>query len=541
MRFSSRLYLLLVIFSIGFIVFGFLAKNTSDTIKVTGPVYTEIITDKDLIADILPPPRYIIEAYLVVLQSLDTSLQDAPAVTAARIKTLKQEYDERHEFWTKTLKPGIKRDLMLAESYQPAILFFTEVDQKFLPALAAGDHSTAQALAYGSLKEHYNTHRLAIDKLVKVATDDGVANEKSAASIISQRNWLMLAVSLIILACSAAMGLLIVRQLLGRLGGEPEDVVAIVEKVSNGDLALQAGNAPKHSLMAAMMQMVGNLRQVISNTSLAASGIAAASIELQAASQELSQASDHAARQVGAIATASEEMAATSNDISRNCAGAAETSHRSAETTHKGEQVVKLSISGMTSLAGQVQQVARTVSALGSRSDQIGAIVGTIEDIADQTNLLALNAAIEAARAGEQGRGFAVVADEVRALAERTTKATREIGEMIKAIQSETQQAVQAMSASVAEVDNGVEAAEDSQRALQEIMARIDEMTSQVGMIATAAEQQTATTTEISGNLHQVTDTVQKTARGSDETASAAAMLAKQAHELNELVSHFRL
>lgn len=541
MRFSSRLYLLLVIFSIGFIVFGFLAKNTIDTIKVTGPVYTDIVTDKDLIADILPPPRYIIEAYLVVLQSLDSSLQDGPAVTAARIKSLKKEYDERHVFWTKTLRPGAKRDLMLAASYQPAIRFFTEVEEKFLPALAAGDLAAAQGLAYGSLKQQYQNHRLAIDKLVKLATEDAAANENMANSIITKRNWMMLLIGLAILISSAAMGIFIVRQLLARLGGEPEDVAAIVERVSDGDLTLQSVDTSSRSLMAAMGRMLESLRQVISNTSHTAADIASASLQLQAASRELSSASEHAAGQVSAIATASEEMAATSNDISRNCASAAETSHKSAETAHSGEQVVKLSIAGMTTLAGQVQQVAQTVGALGARSDQIGAIVGTIEDIADQTNLLALNAAIEAARAGEQGRGFAVVADEVRALAERTTKATREIGEMIKAIQLETQQAVHAMSASVAEVDKGVQAAEDSQRALQEIMARIDEMTGQVGMIATAAGEQTTTTAEISSNLHQVTDTVQKTARGSDETASAAAMLARQAQELNELVRHFRV
>lgn len=195
MRFSSRLYLLLVIFSVGFISFGLLAKNTIDTIKVTGPVYTEIVLDKDLIADILPPPHYIIEAYLVVLQSLDTSQTDAHTTAAGRIKVLKKEYDDRHEYWTKALKPGSKRDLMLSESYRPAIRFFSEVEQKFLPALAAGDRKTAQELAFGTLKEHYNTHRLAIDKLVKVATDDGIANEKSAISIISQRNGMMLLIA----------------------------------------------------------------------------------------------------------------------------------------------------------------------------------------------------------------------------------------------------------------------------------------------------------------------------------------------------------
>jgi methyl-accepting chemotaxis protein len=195
----------------------------------------------------------------------------------------------------------------------------------------------------------------------------------------------------------------------------------------------------------------------------------------------------------------------------------------------------------MNVIAERVRQTSKTVEALGNRSDQIGQIVGTIEDIADQTNLLALNAAIEAARAGEQGRGFAVVADEVRALAERTTRATREIGEMIKAIQSETRAAVKAMEDGVHEVEKGAVSSQKSGQALQEILERINEVTMQVNQIATAAEQQTATTGEVTSNIQQITEVVHQTARDADETAGAAAQLSQQANDLQNLVSRFRL
>ena len=234
-------------------------------------------------------------------------------------------------------------------------------------------------------------------------------------------------------------------------------------------------------------------------------------------------------------------MSATSQDIARNCESAADASRSSAAAAQHGEQIVQHAVGGMGGLADQVQEVADSVSALGTRSDQIGAIVGTIEDIADQTNLLALNAAIEAARAGEQGRGFAVVADEVRALAERTTKATKEIGEMIKAIQSETQQAVHAMAHSVTEVGNNASVAGSSTEAIRSILGQIDEVTAQINMIATAAEEQTATTSEIANNLFQVSGVVQQTAHGAGETATAAAQLAREAQELQQLVSYFRL
>jgi methyl-accepting chemotaxis protein len=195
----------------------------------------------------------------------------------------------------------------------------------------------------------------------------------------------------------------------------------------------------------------------------------------------------------------------------------------------------------MLQIATRVKESALTIAGLDSRSDQIAEIVGTIEDIADQTNLLALNAAIEAARAGEHGRGFAVVADEVRALADRTTKATREIGEMIKAIQNETKVAVDAMEERVTEAEAGSGEAAKSGNALLEIQNRINSVSMQVSQMATAAEQQTATTNDITNNLQQITEVIQDTARGAQESASSAGQLAQLAEELQQLVGQFRL
>jgi methyl-accepting chemotaxis protein len=215
--------------------------------------------------------------------------------------------------------------------------------------------------------------------------------------------------------------------------------------------------------------------------------------------------------------------------------------NQASQNAHNGAAVVQETIVGMQMIADKVRESAHTVEALGARSNQIGAIVGTIEDIADQTNLLALNAAIEAARAGEQGRGFAVVADEVRALAERTTRATREIGEMIKAIQSETSGAVLSMEQGVREVEKGMDSSRRSGDALEQILEGINEVTMQVHQIATAAEEQTAVTGEISVNIHQITDVVHQTANGAHETADAAAALAQLAKDLEVLVGRFKL
>jgi methyl-accepting chemotaxis protein len=233
-------------------------------------------------------------------------------------------------------------------------------------------------------------------------------------------------------------------------------------------------------------------------------------------------------------------MAATSGEIAQNCLYAADGSRQANDKAVAGVAVVKETVAVMGRIARCVRSSADTVESLGVRSNQIGNIIGTIEDIADQTNLLALNAAIEAARAGEQGRGFAVVADEVRALAERTTRATREISEMIKSIQKETHGAVTAMNEGVSEVEKGTMEASRSGEALQEILSQIETVTTQVNQIATAAEEQTATTGEITSNIQQITDVVTETARGAQESAVAANQLTSLAHELKSLVGQFQ-
>jgi methyl-accepting chemotaxis protein len=203
--------------------------------------------------------------------------------------------------------------------------------------------------------------------------------------------------------------------------------------------------------------------------------------------------------------------------------------------------VVDQTIGKMHDVSERVTTAARTVENLGRRSDEIGEIIGTIEDIADQTNLLALNAAIEAARAGEQGRGFAVVADEVRALAERTTKATRKIAEMIAAIQKETNDAVASMKEGVEEVENGTSEACRSGQALRDILQRIGTLNQQINMVTAATEQQTSTTSEISKSMHNITAIVQEAAMGTQDSAAAATQLNQLALDLKSLVGQFRL
>ena len=351
------------------------------------------------------------------------------------------------------------------------------------------------------------------------------------------------------IASSAVLGLLtlvLTFVIIGSITGPLKQLVEMLKDIAQGegDLTrrLDTGRKDEFGEVSQWFNsFVDNIHSIISRASSTTVQVATASNQLQGTAVQIATAAEEVASQSATVATASEEMSATSNDISRNCSMASDVANQASQNAHNGAAVVQETIAGMQMIADKVRESAHTVEALGARSNQIGAIVGTIEDIADQTNLLALNAAIEAARAGEQGRGFAVVADEVRALAERTTRATREIGEMIKAIQSETSGAVLSMEQGVREVEKGIDSSSRSGKALEQILEGINEVTMQVHQIATAAEEQTAVTGEISTNIHQITDVVHSTASGAHDTAAAAASLAALAKDLEALVGRFKL
>ncbi len=203
--------------------------------------------------------------------------------------------------------------------------------------------------------------------------------------------------------------------------------------------------------------------------------------------------------------------------------------------------IVEDTLTRMRSIASSVRETAQKVQELGSRSDQIGKIVGVIDDIADQTNLLALNAAIEAARAGEQGRGFAVVADEVRKLAERTTKATKEIAEMIQSVQTETRGAVEKMQSGTQQVEKGVEVTAKAGESLKQIIGQADHVGEMVTHIATAATEQSSATEQVNANMEQINKLVAESAEGAQQSARACEQLSSLALELQNLVSRFKL
>jgi len=399
--------------------------------------------------------------------------------------------------------------------------------------LAGGEATPEQAVL--------DKKMVAAARITQEKCEIAVKNQKEEmADVVVSAQRRIITFSLLALLFCSLSAFLITRSITSQI----RKLLGIANSIAEGDLTSDHnidGNDEMGRLAQALQKMTCNLGVLISSVTGTSANFAVAAQELHTLAERISIGSGEVAAQAATVATAGEEMSATSGNIAQSCHHAAEGAQQAAEAAQTGSEVVEKTVFLMGQIAEKVKESATTVGSLGERSDQIGAIIGTIEDIADQTNLLALNAAIEAARAGEQGRGFAVVADEVRALAVRTTRATREIGEMIKAIQNETKGAVATMEQSVRQVESGTLEAAHSGEALRRILEQINDVAMQVNQIATAAEEQTATTGEISGNIHKITSIINETASESVETAKTSSRINGFSEELMLGLGKFKL
>ena len=285
---------------------------------------------------------------------------------------------------------------------------------------------------------------------------------------------------------------------------------------------------------------IAKIHDVVAEVTKVTSDVAEASSEIAISAEEIAQGMGDQSGQINLVSAAVEEMSSSVVEVARKSADASDSANESGRVASEGGQVVTETITGMKSINHAVTSSATSVEELGKRGEQIGEVITVINDIADQTNLLALNAAIEAARAGEHGRGFAVVADEVRKLADRTTSATQEISESIQAIQSETTTAVEKMNSGTKEVATGVARAEQAGEALKQIVASAQDVSSMVQSIAAAAEQQSVASDEVGRNIVQISTVTEQTAAGTSEAAKAAHQLSERAERLKGLVGQFK-
>ncbi len=287
--------------------------------------------------------------------------------------------------------------------------------------------------------------------------------------------------------------------------------------------------------------LANSLTEVLTEITEAVQATASASNQISASTEEMAAGAQEQSSQAGEVASAVEEMTSTIVETTKNANIAAQSAKDAGDTAKSGGRIVNDTVTGMNNIANVVAKAAETVQALGKSSDEIGEIVQVINDIADQTNLLALNAAIEAARAGEQGRGFAVVADEVRKLAERTTKATKEIAEMIKKIQNDTNYAVTSIQKGKNEVENGKVLANTAGKSMNEIVSAAEKVLDVINSVASASEQQSSAAEQISKNIEAISNVTQESANGIQQIAHASEDLNRLTENLQSLINKFSI
>ncbi|HRF87664.1 MAG TPA: methyl-accepting chemotaxis protein, partial [Pseudomonadales bacterium] len=286
---------------------------------------------------------------------------------------------------------------------------------------------------------------------------------------------------------------------------------------------------------------IDNLRVLVSRINDTAVRVSSAAQETQGTALHLAEASDHQAQEIAGASAAVNEMAVTIDQVSANAAESAAVAERSVSIANKGAEVVQNTIQGMDNIRDQIQETSKRIKRLGESSQEIGDIVSLINDIADQTNILALNAAIQASMAGDAGRGFAVVADEVQRLAERSSAATKQIEALVKTIQTDTNEAVASMEQTTAEVVRGARLAQDAGVALEEIENVSTTLAELIQNISNAARQQASSAGHISNTMNVIQEITSQTSAGTNATARAIGHLAEMAVDLRDSVQGFKL
>ncbi|QQE12107.1 methyl-accepting chemotaxis protein [Planctomycetota bacterium] len=339
-----------------------------------------------------------------------------------------------------------------------------------------------------------------------------------------------------------ALGIIIRRLLVRPIDAMVERLKDIAE--GEGDLTQRVDQNRKDEIGDLGLwfnTFINKIHDTISDVAKATDEVSGAATEIAASSEQIASRMVEQTSKATEISSAVEEMSSSVQDVSGRAAEAAKNSVEAGKQAEHGGEVVNRTISGMDTIAHIVNDSAKSIETLGEKSEQIGQVIDVINDIADQTNLLALNAAIEAARAGEHGRGFAVVADEVRKLADRTTKATEEIAGSINGIQTETRGAVEQMTSGTESVQEGVSLANEAGNALSNILEGSKEVEGMVQSIAAASEEQSAAAEEIATHINTIRSGTEESSEGAKQTAQAANQMSINADQLKRLVAQFKL
>jgi len=388
--------------------------------------------------------------------------------------------------------------------------------------------------------------------LVLAATMAGMAYViyTEEINIVSNTSLLLAVVGIVLVALIAVVMISQTRKQLAEQASQNERnqaaILQLLDEIADlaeGDLRIHASVTENFTgaIADSINFAIDQMRILVSNINNLSLQVSKAASETQSTASNLASAAENQAREIGAASQAINEMAISIDQVSSNAAESAAVAERAVEIANKGAEVVQDTIHGMDTIRGQIQETSKRIKRLGESSQEIGDIVSLINDIADQTNILSLNAAIQASMAGDAGRGFAVVADEVQRLAERSSAATKQIAALVKTIQTDTNEAVISMEQTTSEVVGGAKRAQDAGVALEEIENVSTNLAELIQAISNAARQQAASAGHVSNTMNVIQEITTQTVNGSEQTAASIGNLAGIASEMQTSVEGFKL
>lgn len=489
---------------------------------------------KDVVADILPPPLYLIESQLQVYTLLHAKPEEREALlqTLAR---LQQEFESRNRFWQESSLNEPLRELLLGEQKVQGELFWQLLNDKFVPTIKAGDLAQAGAIA-ARLHTLYNAHRLGVDATVIRG------NEYAAEQMAHLANTTRLCYGLLLCAALLGAGLIfwLGRPTQQRLLAAGKATAAIAEGELNrpmpepgldaiGELIRQIG-----AMRDQLATLVESLQRSASTLDDRATSLTAMAQRHTDDSQAQVGAAHHIEQAIELLTHSIEQAGSQLHQVGEQTLQSAERAQEATIAIHTVEQVIGEQVTG-------VKQVSHTISDLAGLSQQIAGLAGAIHDIAEQTNLLALNAAIEAARAGEQGRGFAVVADEVRSLATRTGSATTEINTIIGKIQDVSLRAASEMDTELARVEQAVTHTMTARQSVARIAQSCEEINQRIAQVDQLMSDETRLVQGIHHQVGEMSRLAAEANQSANQAAEEATMVAQHARILTRQTHHFHL
>ena len=534
-----------------------------------------------MLADILPPPLYVIETYLDALQTVSTTDAATLDKLFASIALHKQAFQRQYELWRASNIDSTIKGILNQELYPTGLAVFDVIETKLKPAIQSKNAAEAENISLHQLVPAYQKHRAVVDKLAVLLDDYSKKVAQEGSSVVATGRIFFTVMFICGLAFIAAISLAIAMGIIKPL----RECIGFAKNISNGSLdaemtlqrtddfgtlatslntmltelkrkisfAEEKSQLAEHEVAKAtraaqeahearqkVEENRNRLIETVHRLENVAGVVASATEQLSTRVDQASHGADEQSGRVRETATAMEQMNATVLEVAKNSQQAASASSHTRGQAQEGASIVNNAVKGIEGVRAQSLAIREDMAVLGKQADGIGQVMGIIADIADQTNLLALNAAIEAARAGDAGRGFAVVADEVRKLAEKTMTATQDVGRAVCEIQEGTRKNISSVETVVAAIESAASLSINSGESLKRILEFVDQVNDQVQSIATASEEQSATSEEINRSVEQIATISAETAQAMEHAAKALTDLMQQTTELHGLIQDMK-